>query len=202
MKKLENRIASIITVCSIIIVIILVITTIWVGQSTRKDTDKAVRTVSILYLDELAGRREQVVNNNLQNNIQTIRIAINLLSQEDLSDKAHLEAYQARMKKLYHLDKFAFVDTDGLIYTSLGTQNNIDEYGFDYKNLNKAEISLFHPENLEKKVIIAVPIDIDFAGKKLAVCFEEIDMQVMLEGASMDSNADGSTFCNISQAMA
>ena len=197
MKQQKNNTAKFITISSIVIVAVLVLTTLWVGQSTKKDTDRAVRTVSILYLDELAGRREQVVENNLQNSIQTMRVAINLMTDEDLSDKAHLEAYQARMKKLYKLDKFAFVDTEGLIYTSLGTQNNIDEYSFDYKTLDKAEISLFHPENLEKKVIIAVPVDIDFAGKKFSVCFEEIDMQVMLEGASMVSNSDGSTFCNI-----
>ena len=197
MKKSRNNTVGFITFFSIVIILILVLTTLWVGQSTKKDTDRAVRTVSVLYLDELAGRREQVVENNLQNNIQTIRIAMNLMTEEDLSDKAHLEAYQARMKKLYNLDKFAFVDTEGLIYTSLGTQNNIDEYGFDYKTLDKAEISLFHPENLEKKVIIAVPTDLDFNGKKFTVCFEEIDMKVMLEGASMASNSDGSTFCNI-----
>lgn len=48
----------------------------------------------------------------------------------------HLQAYQARMKKLYVLDKFAFIDSDGLIYTSLGTQDNIDEYAIDYLNIS------------------------------------------------------------------
>ena len=68
-----------------------------------------------MYLDELAGRREQVVEDNLQEKILTIRVAIDLMTDEDTCDKAHLEAYQTRIKQLYHLDQFAFVDTDGLI---------------------------------------------------------------------------------------
>ena len=179
------------------IVLLLILGTFWLGQSTKNDTDKAVRIVSILYLDELAGRREQVVENNLKNNIQTIRVAIDLMTDDDLSDKTHLEAYQSHMKKLYDLDKFAFVDTDGLIYTSTGTQNNINEYSFDHKTIREPEISVLNPETTDKKVIIAVPVNIQFEGKTLSVCFMEIDMKVMLAGASMDSGSDGATFCNI-----
>ena len=196
MKRLKSSAAGFITVCGLLIMVLLVLLTLWVGQGTRKDTDSAVRTVSILYLDELAGRREQVVGNNLQNSIRTIHVAIELLSDEDLSDKAHLEAYQLRMKKLYELEKFAFVDTDGLIYTSVGTQNNIDDYGFDYKTISDAEIFVLNLNSTDKKVIIAVPVDIAFEDKTFSVCFEEIDMDVMLSGVSMDSG-NGATFCNI-----
>ena len=194
---MKNNTARITVLCSLIIAVIMILGTIWAGQSAKKDTEQAVRTVSLLYLDELAGRREQVVENNLQSNIRTIQVAIGLLSEEDLSDKAHLEAYQSRMKKLYKLDKFAFVDTDGLIYTSQGTQNNIDEYGFDYRTLSEPEISIFNLNSPEKKVVIAVPVSIPFGGKTLTVCFMEIDMGVMLSGVSMDAGSGGATFCNI-----
>ena len=196
MKRLKSSAAGFITVCSLLIMVLLVIITLWEGQSTKKDTDSAVRTVSILYLDELAGRREQVVGNNLQNSIRTIHVAIDLLTEDDLSDKAHLEAYQLRMKKLYELEKFAFVDTDGLIYTSVGTQNNINDYGFDYKTISDAEISVLNLNSTNKKVIIAVPVNISFGDKTFTVCFEEINMDVMLSGVSMDSGNDA-TFCNI-----
>ena len=62
------------------------------GSRARRDTEEAVRSVSLLYLDELAGRREQVVEDNLQEKILTIRVAIDLMTDEDTSDKAHLEA--------------------------------------------------------------------------------------------------------------
>lgn len=197
MERKKRSTAWIITMCSMFIVVILVVGTLWVGISTKQDTDKAVRTVSLLYLDELAGRREQVVENNLQNKIKTIRVAIDLMTETDLSDKEHLATYQSRMKRLYDLEKFAFVDEDGLIYTSSGTQNNIKDYGFDYKTITEPEISVLNLHNADKKVIVAVPVDIPFEDKHFKVCFMEIDMKVMLDGVSMAQGTGGSTFCNI-----
>ena len=180
------------------VAVILVFGTFWMGQSAKKDTDRAVRSVSLLYLNELVGRREQVVEKNLQDKINVIHIAIDLMSEEDLSDKAHLEAYQRRMKQLYSLDKFAFVDTEGLIYTSMGTQNNIEEYDFDYTALSEPKISIFHLENSDQRqVIIAVPTNVPFGDKTLSVCFMAIDMAEMLSGLSMDYQRSDATFSNI-----
>ena len=80
MKNFKKKTVVIITVCSVFIVLLLVLGTLWLGQSTKSDTDTAVRTVSLLYLDELAWRREQVVENNLNGNINTIRVAMDLLT--------------------------------------------------------------------------------------------------------------------------
>ena len=193
----RNRTVTIAVIGSVILAVILVLGTVWMGYNAKKDTEEAVRSVSLLYLDELAGRREQVVEKNLQEKIQTIRVAIELMTEEDLSDKAHLETYQSRMKKLYHLDKFAFVDTEGLILTSTGIDNNIDEYDFDYKTLSKPDISIFNPESKQKSVIIAVPINITFQGKRLSVCFMSINMTEMLSGISMTTNTGDATFCNL-----
>ena len=110
----NSNTARISIIGSLIIALIIVLGTIWVVRSAQSDNEKAVRAVSVLYLDELAGRREQVVENNLQNKIRDLRVAVDLMSDEDLSDPEHLRAYQARMKKLYRLEKFAFVDTDGV----------------------------------------------------------------------------------------
>ena len=181
----------------LVLALILVAGTIWMGQEARQDTEQAVRSVSLLYLDELAGRREQVVENNLQEKIQTIRVAIDLMTEEDLSDKTHLEAYQRRMKQLYKLDKFAFVDTDGLIYTSTGTESNIGEYPFDYLTFTEPDIFIYHPGKEDRRVIIAVPVHISFQGKVFSACFMAIEMQEMLSGVSMKTNTGNATFCNI-----
>ncbi len=193
----KNPIVTVAVFGSLLLTVILVAGTMWMGSRARRDTEEAVRSVSLLYLDELAGRREQVVENNLQEKIQTIRVAIDLMTDDDTSDKTHLQAYQSRMKQLYHLDKFAFVDTDGLIYTSVGTQNNVDEYSFDYLSLSEPEISVLHPESPDKSVVIAVPVSIQFEGKTLSVCFMEMDMQEMLSGVSLRTNTENATFCNI-----
>lgn len=181
-----------------LVLAILIFGSIWVATSASKDTDKAVRAVSHMFMEELVGRREQVVASNLQSNIDTIETAVDLLTDSDLSSVENLQAYQRRMRSLYHLDKFAFVGESGTIYTADGPQDNIDEYSFDYKNLTEPDISIFNLNTAEKKAVIAVPIK----GKKLGeedlkVCFMEIDMAEMLKGASMESSEDDATFCNI-----
>ena len=169
-----------------------------VGKKASSDTEKAVRAVSFLYLDELAGRREQVVATALKNNIDKIYVATSLMDSSDLSGEERLRAYQARMKKLYGLEKFAFVDEDGLIYTSLGTQRNIGEYNFDHISLSKPEISVKDVKSGDKKVIIAIPVqNMSLNGKKLLVCFMEIGMANMLQGVSLQSDNNDTTFCNI-----
>ena len=54
MQKKSNT-AMVTLIGSIVVMIILVFGTVWMGNSARRDTEQAVRSVSLLYLDELAG---------------------------------------------------------------------------------------------------------------------------------------------------
>ena len=197
MNTRKNHTAVITIIGSLILAVVLVAGTIWMGVSAKRDTEDAVRSVSLLYLDELAGRRKQVVEENLQEKIDTIRVAIELMTEEDLNDKAHMEAYQTRMKQLYKLDRFAFVDTDGLIYSSTGTETNIAEYGIEYTTLSEPKIAAIPLKDGEKRVVIAVPVDLTFQGKRLSICFMSMNMEDMLAGISMSTNTQGATFCNL-----
>ena len=181
----------------VLIAVILAVSTVWSVRSARRSTDEAVRHVSDFYLKELAGRREQVVASNLEQNIENISTAVGLMDSDDLQDMEHLQAFQSRMKKLYDLEKFAFVDSNGLIYTSLGIRDNIADYGFDYKTIKDAEISIKDLDSRDKKVIIAIPTDISFNGEVLVACFMEIDADRMLEGLSLNNVDDSVTFCNL-----
>jgi len=183
---------------SIVVALILVFGTIWTGRSASRDTEQAVRNVSLLYLDELAGRREQVVASTLSDYISDMDIAIGLLSADDLSSRSNLQAYQLRMKQLYGLEKFAFVDETGLIYTSRGTRTDIGQYAFDYESLSEPEISVKNGDGENVKVVIAMPTDrLPYEGHSLVVCFMEIDMERMLENISLQSGSNNTTFCNI-----
>ncbi|MCR4814404.1 MAG: hypothetical protein K5879_06225 [Lachnospiraceae bacterium] len=135
-SQTKNTNIRIAIIGGILVTLILFAGTAWNIRSTTKDTKDAIHSVSFLYLDELAGRREQVVEKNLNDNIRIIHIAVESLTEDDLSDIKHLQDFQKRMKALFHLEKFAFVDENGLIYTSQGTQDNIDEYDFDYRNID------------------------------------------------------------------
>ncbi len=197
-NKRKNKTSVIAIIGIVAIMLVLLLGTIWIGKSAREDSEEAARAVSLLYLVELAGRREQVVADNLQGRIDDMQAALELMSEEDLSDAEHLKAYQAEMKSLFKLERFAFVDTEGVIYTSKGTQMNIGEYSFDYHELSKPEISIKNLNSKDKKVIIAAPVDhLPFEGKELIACFMEIDMKEMLAGVSMRSLDSKITFSNI-----
>ena len=199
MRRRNNKNTMLVAILgSLFVVLILVIGTYWTGRTASRDTETAVRNVSLFYLDELAGRREQVVESTLNDYISDMDVAIGMLQKEDLSSIESLQAYQLRMKQLYGLDKFAFVDENGLIYTSRGTRTDIDQYSFDYLTISEPEISLKNTEGENKKVIIAVPTDrLPLEGQFLVVCFMEIDMDHMLEAISLQSGLNNTTFCNL-----
>ncbi|MBO6128621.1 MAG: response regulator [Pseudobutyrivibrio sp.] len=197
-KLRDNRIImSLLIMGGVIVAGILIIGMLLTGRKASDDTNSAVRNVSLLYLDELAGRREQVVESVLNDYTVNIDIALGLLEKGDLSSIDSFQSYQARMKQLYGFEKFAFVDTNGLIYTSRGRRTDIDTYAFDYNNLSEPEISLKNVNGKNKKVIIAVPVDrIEFENNVLVACFVEIDMDTLLSGISLQSN-NNTTFCNL-----
>ena len=196
--KLKDNIIRQAVLGSVIVAVVLVLGTYWTGHNSGRDTETAVRTVSLLYLDELAGRREQVVSSALGGYVGNMKVAIGLIEKEDLSSVEKLQAYQTRMKQLYGLEKFAFVDTEGVIYTSSGTRTDIDQYRFDYRNLTDPEISLKNTSNHNRKLIVAMPVDrLSFEDTHLVVCFMEMDMGRMLESISLQADNNNTTFCNI-----
>lgn len=196
-KEKKNNIFHIAVIGIVIVAVILSVGTYALGKAAGRDTEDAVRNVSLLYLSELAGRREQVVSATLDDYKKDMDIAIGLIDKDDLADTESLQNYQLQMKQLYDLEKFAFIDTNGLIYTSRGTRNDIDEYQLDYNNLTEPSVFIKHPESKNKKVVIAMPVDnLPFDGQTLVVCFMEISMEHLLEDVSLQSN-NNMTFCNI-----
>ncbi len=199
MRKVSNKKAiQVAIVGSLIVAIVLVAGTILMGRMASRDTESAVRNVSLFYLEELAERRKQVVTAVLDNYLSDMDVAIELMEREDVSSIESLQDYQARMKQLYGIDTFAFVDDEGTIYTSRGTRTNIDEYSFDYKNLTKASISVKNTDESDKKIVVAVPVDrVDLKNRKLLVCFMEVGMDRFLDDISLQSGINSTTYCNI-----
>ena len=197
MENKRRNTLAVTLIGSIVILMILTMGTIWTGKRANEDTEEAVRSVSLLYLDELAGRREKVVAGNISDTINKMQTALNLMEPADLSDKSHLEAYQAKMKQFFRLERFAFIDTEGLIYTSTGTETDASRYPFDYLTIKGPEVSVMNLNSKDKKVIIAMPVDMMLGDKKLCASFMQIDMNEMLSGVSMQAQEEGTTFCNI-----
>ena len=102
-NKRKKGIMPILIFGSVIVAGILIIGTLLMGRKASSDTGVAVRNVSLLYLEELAGRREQVVESVLDDYISDIDIALGLMDKEDLQSVEKFQAYQTRMKQLYSL---------------------------------------------------------------------------------------------------
>ena len=183
---------------AVAVILILFYGTFWNSKRANVDTEKAVNSVSLLYLEELAGRRAQVVSSSLNYYLEKIHIAVSLIEEDDLKSVENLQHYQDRMKKLYSLEKFAFVDTEGVVYTSSGPQTDIEQYPFDYKTLKRDKILIKDVSKKDKKVIIAVPLDsMRVADKELKICFIEIAMTNMIDMVSLQTDNNKTTFCNI-----
>ena len=196
-RKHRFSLISIAVLGLLLIAVMLIIGTYSLGKIANNDTRLAVRNVSLLYLSELAGRREQVVSSILDDYIRDMDVAVGMLSEEDLSSKESLQDYQFRIKQLYDLEKFAFIDTKGIIYTSRGTRSDINKYSIDYMNLTDPEISIKNLHRNDKKIVIALPVDnLKLGNKTLVVCFMELDMDNLLRNVSIQSN-NNTTFCNI-----
>ena len=199
--KRRNRVVLITFIGGILLATVLIGGIFLLGGSAHKDAAEAARSVSLLYMDELAGRREQVVEDKLNSNIEVIRTALEMMEAEDLSGLDRLQDYQRRVKRLFELERFAFVDEDGLVYTAdEGIRDEMDQYPFDYRTLSEPTVIIKDKTAADKRVIIACPIrerDIRLDGKQLVVCMMEMDMDTLLQGVSMRSQSSGTTFSNI-----
>ena len=186
---------------ALLALVILVAGTAWSGATASRETADAAHSVSMLYMDELAGRREQVVEEKLEDSVGTINIAVDLMSDGDLQDVEHLRAYQRHVKRLFNLKRFAFVDANGRVYTAdEGITDDAGLYGFDFATLDGPSITVRDANETNKTAVIAAPIrdrNISIEGQSLVVCFMEMDMDVMLEGVSMSSQGSQTTYCNL-----
>jgi PAS domain S-box-containing protein len=181
----------------IIVAAILLITTVWVSNSARAGTKQAVARVSEFYLEELAGRRAQVVSEELKNNFVYIENALSVLEPADLESQEALRRFLGRTKRLYGVDKFALVDENGIVYTERSTASGLSRYSFLSEELTEPVISMSNLYGAQKQVVLAVPVDnISFQGTPIKVCFIQLNIAEMLSSLTLQTS-DNETYCNL-----
>ncbi len=184
----------------VFVILMLVLGTMWMSNGASHDTQEAVRQVSRFYLDELADRRGQVVASNLSDNIEKVRIAVGSMTADSRKDLTSLRAYQGQIITLFGLSRFAFMDTEGTVYTYDDGRREPapGEFRFD-AHLERPMIYASSLDTDQKRVIIAVPIAEPFEveGHTMKVCFIERSVQTLTEGVSMQPDKDSATFCNL-----
>ena len=99
-KRQKKQTAAFAIWGGIIIAAILLLTTIWVLEKARTGTSQAVSKVSEFYLEELAGRRAQVVSEELKNNFTYIERALSILDESNLESEQTLRWFLGKIKRL------------------------------------------------------------------------------------------------------
>lgn len=198
MKNMRNSTVKEVALGSFIALLLLLLGTYFVGKYAKEDTEKAVHSVSLFYLNELAERREQVVSNAISDFKKNIDVTIGMLETSDLESMQSVQTYLGRMKQLYNVERIAFVDETGLIYTSRGTRNDIDLYPFNYAKLAETTVAIKNMGGDSKKVIIAAPMDrIPFQNTHFVAAFIEMDVARMISAISLQTDNNNTTFVNL-----
>ncbi|MDE5931535.1 MAG: PAS domain-containing protein, partial [Lachnospiraceae bacterium] len=181
----------------IIIAAILLITMSWMSNKARTGTNLAVSRVSDFYLEELAGRRAQVVSEELNTHLNYIENALTVLEDSDLESQETLQEFLGKVKKLYGVDMFALVDENGIIYTEQGTSSVLNGYEFLAEELTEPVINTTNLEGDRKQAVIASPVDnVFFQGARIRVCFVQINIDEMLSSLSLQANGN-ETYCSL-----
>ena len=181
----------------VVIAAILLLTTIWASNEARTGTKQAVARVSEFYLDELAGRRAQVVSEELKNHFAYIENALDVLEPSDLESQESLRRFLGRVKRLYGVDKFALIDENGIVYAQHSTTSGLSRYNFLSQEMTGPVIHTLNLYGAKKQVILAIPVEgISFQGVQIKVCFIQLNIDEMLSSLTLQAN-DNETYCNL-----
>ena len=181
----------------LIVAAILLITTVWVTTSAQTSTSQAVTRVSEFYLEELAGRRAQVVAEELKNNFAYMDRALSVMESSDLESQESLRRFLGKVKQLYGVDKFALVDQHGVVYTRNSTTSGLSRYPFLAQEVTEPVISMSNLYGAKKQVILAIPVEgVVFQGARIEVCFIQLNIDQMISSLTLQT-AGNETYCNL-----
>ena len=194
-SKDSGRTVSVAIIGGAVIAVLLIVSTLWINNRGQSDTSDAVHSVSEMYLRELTDRREQVLIARIDVHVGNIKSALKILTPSDLQSVETLSAFLTKMKTFCGVDQFAFVDTNGNIFTPEGVAPNPDDYSFAKNDLNASKVFTF-----SKTVAVVVPVPVEgiaFQGVPLKNAFIQLSMSKFLSGILVHTTTSGMTFFNV-----
>ena len=180
-----------------IIAFLLIVGTSWNVESAQKQTQFVADKVSDFYIEELANRRVAIISDALKQNFQYINNALDSITENDLSSIQNLREYLGRIRRLYGVEKFSFVDEDIQVYTAHATSSGKSRYPFLEKGLSEPLVTTVLNYGGEKLLFIAVPVSgIEFNHKNIIACFAQVQIDQLVR--SMTFRADNmETYFNL-----
>ena len=194
MRIKENKILFI---GGVFVILLLIISTALNVRTAQRQTQAVADNVSNFYVEELATRRVTIISDALKQNFQYINNALDSITKDDLSSITTLRNYLGRIRHLYGVEKFSFVDQDGLVYTAHSTSTGKSRYPFLAQGLSEPLVTTVLNYGGEKLLFIAIPVyGIEFDGKMITSCFAQVNIDQMVR--SMTFRADNmETYFNI-----
>ena len=194
MKIKENKLAFF---SGIVVLIVLIVSTILNVHSAQKQTQSVAERISDFYVEELANRRITIISDALKQNFQYINNSLDSITEDDLRSVASLRHYLEKIRHLYGVDRFSFVDQDGLVYTAHSTSTGKTRYPFLANGLTEPLVTTVLNYGGEKLLFIALPVyGIEFNNKMITACFAQVNIDHMVR--SMTFRADNmETYFNL-----
>ena len=194
MKLSENTIAI---AGGIFVILILIFGTAFNVSSAQKETQSVAESVSTFYIEELATRRVSIISDTLKQNFQYINNALDSITKADLSSTESLRHFLGKIRRLYGVEKFSFVDEDLLVYSEHSTITGKSRYSFLSERLSEPLVTTVVNYGGEKLLFIAVPVyGIEFNGKMIRACFAQVNIDQMVRSMTFRAD-DMETYFNL-----
>ena len=182
---------------ALLLAILLAGLALWVTGGAAVSTEQAVDRLSDFYLQELAGRRSQVVSSMIDTNIEQMQRAMNAVTEDDLASEASLRSFIGKIETLYDLDLFAVVDEADVVYCRYATYMGGSRYDFLSMDLSRSGpvISTVHQYGGTKKICIVIPLSgLTFMDRELKACFVQTDIEELAEMLAFDNDQNETWF--------
>ncbi len=174
-------------VCGGVLVLLLIIMgSILNAKATWVETEDVVDSVSHFYIEELANRRVSIISEILEQNLEYVNNAISIITKEDLSSITSLRQYLGRIRRLYGVDNFSFVDENALVYNEHSTTTGKTRYPFFTKEITKPIYETVINYGGQKQLFLAVPVKgIYFNGARITACFVQVNIDQMVHAMTL-----------------
>ena len=187
-KKITEK-AVVITAAigSVLIMLTVIANTYWASQQAISSTNQAVSAVSAFYLESMADRRAKTITNLINNNFESMEVAVSVIDDEKIASQDDLRDEIGRMKRILALNHFALVDEDDIVYTQYTTYTGGSRHPFlAKKTLEDRMISTVFRYGSSKDLCLAIPVDIKIMGKQFKACFVQIDINDIVNLLAFD----------------
>ena len=202
-KKLREKSSVGIMLGIMLLLAVVVVSSLWLLETSQKTTKDSVYDVSALYLEELTKQRVNQLLGNLDSQLQQLQVTVDAMRDEDVADRETTQKSVGRMRKINGFDFYALVDEAGTLYTESDIVTGMEEFPFLDGNCpepKKTAITFSKKLGAEGMVLASMPVTghvLD--GRKITAAVGGIAPRYISTRLSLESDT-GKIFCEIFKA--